>query len=54
MRKNKEKGEFPPDIELLIAANGKSMECFYMLSQEERQKILDTISKTNEIIQDKT
>jgi len=52
MRKKKKNRNFSPDIELLIAANGKSMEHFYQVSQEEREKILAAITETNEIVDD--
>jgi len=50
VKKKGEKPDLPPDLELLISANGEWMKHFYTLPTEEREKILDNISKTNEII----
>lgn len=46
-------GDFPFDLELLIAANGKSMQHFYTMPPEKRQELLDSASKTNRMINNK-
>lgn len=52
LKKNRKKSDLPADITLQIEENGKLMEHFYTVPTEEREKILDLISKTNELIDD--
>lgn len=40
------------DLDLLIAANGKKMQHFYNLPQKEREKLLETITATNRMLDD--
>ena len=49
MRKNK-KAKLPLKLRNQIVANGHAMEKFYTLSTEERQRVLETITRTNELI----
>ena len=50
MSKSDKNQDLPFDLDLLIAANGKEMQNFYNLLPEERQRVLDKVIKTNEII----
>lgn len=52
MSENDKKPGMHFDLDLIIAANGKEMQNFYNLPPEERQQLLDKVSKTNRIIKD--
>ncbi len=52
MAKQRKEPDLPFDLNLLIAANGREMQNFYILQPDERQRLLNKISKTNERIRE--
>ncbi len=48
----KNNSELPNNIKREIYKNGKAMEAFYQLPQNERNKVLEQIADTNESIKE--
>lgn len=54
MKESNINGDFPFDLDLLIAAGGKSMQHFYTMSPEKRQELLDSATRTNRMVNNKS